>query len=56
LISAATQDKCRADRRAEKEGSFHLIVDSLLGSRPEGRFPLAPLASYHEHAEKASCG
>jgi hypothetical protein len=53
LISAATQDKYRADRRAEKEGSFHLIVDSLLGSRPEGRFPLA---SYHEPAEKASCG
>jgi hypothetical protein len=43
LISAADQDNCRADCRAEKEGSFHLIVGSLFGSGPDARFPLPPI-------------
>lgn len=50
-ISAATQDKCRADRRAEKEGFFHFVVGLLFGSGPEARFPLA---SYQGTCQKAS--
>ena len=41
LISAAAQDERRADRRAEKESSFHLMLVRCLGAVWIFAFPFA---------------
>jgi hypothetical protein len=43
LISAAAEDICHGDHRAEKEGSFHIIVGLLSGSGPGLAFHLPPI-------------
>jgi hypothetical protein len=43
LISAAAEDICHGDHRAEKEGSFHIMVWLLSGSGPGLAFHLPPI-------------